>query len=252
MSKRSPELFDLIEDYLRNELDDVSQKKFKKRLETDTDFRKEFEKHKQLHQTLLDQDSIMFRKKLMRIENENSDSVNSKESRFTFNWKIAAMIFVLLGLGLFFLFQNKSSEKSLFEKYYTVYPVEDTFRGNQEKDLQLSLRAYGRGDYKEAEILLNGLIDKRPEADELKIYLGCTYLELTQPEKALSEFESLIDSVTYSEQANWYKALTYLKMNQSAKVISLLEDIIAFDGIYKNDAMNLYSNLKKEKDPDDL
>ncbi|MEX0275120.1 MAG: tetratricopeptide repeat protein [Flavobacteriaceae bacterium] len=252
MSKRNPELFDLIEGYLNDRLNDTAKREFEERLAADVDLREEVEKHRELHQAMLDEDAIRFRKKLIRIENEEPNIQYPKEKRFVFNWRIAAVIAMVLGLGLFFAYLNTTSEKSLFESHFSVYPLEDTVRGNQQEDLQSAFETYGQEDFETAASRLETVVDKMPDAHELRLYLGSAYLKIGQPQKALSEFESLTNSTSYAEQAKWYKALTYLKMKQNDKVIALLDDIIAFDGIYKNDAMNLYENLNKQLNPDDF
>jgi len=252
MSKRTPELFDLIEGYLGNRLNDTVKREFEERFKNEPDLREELEKHRQLHEAMLDQDAMHFRKKLITIENEELETENPNERQFNFNWKIAAAITVILGLSMFFIFQNTSSEKPLFETYFTAYPLEDTVRGNQKEELQLALQAYNQKDYKKAVTFLESLTKSMPEAHQLKMYLGSAYLKLGQPKKALSEFKSLTNNATYGEQAKWYMAMTYLKMQQNDKVIALLDEIIAFDGIYKGDAMNLYEKLKKQLNPDDF
>ncbi len=252
MINRNSELFDLIEAYLENRLEDSALQEFKDRLKTDSDFSEEVEKHRMLHKAMTDDEALQFRKKLIRFENSESNTAMRKTGTFKIGWKVAAIIAVIVGLGIFYFYQNTSSTTPRFENYFKPYPLEDTVRGIQNENFKSALDAYDQGKYDTAIPLLKELIAKMPDADELRLYLGCSYLKMDLTQKALSEFNILTENATYGEQAKWYSAMSYLKLNQKDKTIALLEEIIAFNGIYKSDAIDLYENLRKELNPDDF
>jgi tetratricopeptide (TPR) repeat protein len=252
MSKRSPELFDLIEAYLSNQLDALAKADFEKKLLIDADFRDEVEKHQLLHKAMLDRDALEFRKKLINIENGAQDTTHKVKKRFNFNWKIAATILSIVGITMFFVFQNIGKDTTLFEQYFSVYPIEDTFRGDQNENLKAALQKYADGKYREAVLILEKLVVEMPDNYELKMYLGNAYLTSGKPNEALSEFKLLTTNTAYSEKAKWYMALCYLKNNEYKNTKLLLKEIIAYDGIYKKQARNLYEDLQTKLNTNDF
>ena len=133
-----------------------------------------------------------------------------------------------------------------------VYPLEDAVRGGQDESMKVAFEAYSKQDYAKAIPILENLVAKMPDKHDLKMYLGSSYLKSGAVGQAIREFEKLTAIETYSEQAKWYLALCYLKANENDRVTTLLEDIIVFDGIYRNDAKNLYEEILMQSNPDDF
>ncbi len=252
MSKYTPELFDLIEAYLSDNLDPTSKLEFEESLKSDPDLQETLEKHRILHESMSNMDTIDFRKKLITIENELSDAKTRHLKRSWFNWQVAATVLVLIGLGVFFLNQNATQEQLLFDSYFTVYPLDDVVRGNEEAPITMAYEKYAKKDYAGAIPALEKLIVEKPRKHDLKMYLGNAYLKQGKAQKALGEFKQLTKVPAYGEQANWYMALCYLKIDDNDKAILLLKDLIAYDGIYKSKAKDLYDDLLKQKSPDDF
>lgn len=252
MSSRSPEIFDLIEAYLSNELSAKTKADFEKELIADSELREEVEKHRSMHETMSDIDVLNFRKKLLKAEKEYFEPSMESGKSMAMNWKVAAAILAIIGLSLFGWYQNINQEKSLFEKHFTVYPLEDAVRGGQDESMKVAFEAYSKQDYAKAIPILENLVAKMPDKHDLKMYLGSSYLKSGAVGQAIREFEKLTAIETYSEQAKWYLALCYLKANENDRVTTLLEDIIVFDGIYRNDAKNLYEEILMQSNPDDF
>ncbi|WP_350291579.1 tetratricopeptide repeat protein [uncultured Croceitalea sp.] len=249
MSKRSPEFFDLIEAYLDNKLNPNDKDDFERKMVVDAKFREEVEKHRLLHEVFTDTDSLEFRKKLIKIESGVQETLSKKEKYSFFNWKIAATVLIMVSLTSLFIFQNFEKDQTLFEKYFTLYPVEDVVRSSQESNVKKAMEEYSSGNYSSAVLEFEKLVTEMPNSYELKVYLGNSYLKNGDSDKALGEFRSLVNTSNYAEIAKWYMALSYLKTNENDKSISLLKEIIAYDGIYKEDAKNLHKDLLKMSNP---
>ncbi|PRX57203.1 tetratricopeptide repeat protein [Flagellimonas meridianipacifica] len=252
MSKYTPELFDLIEAYLSDSLDPTSKLEFEESLRRDPGLQEALEKHRTLHESMSNMDAVDFRKKLIKIEGELSDVKTKRLKGSWFNWQVAATVLVIISLGAFFLYQNATQEQLLFDTYFTVYPLDDVVRGNEEAHVKLAYENYAKEDYEGAIPALEKLIAETPGKHHLRMYLGNAYLKQGEVQKALGEFKQLTKVPAYEEQANWYMALCYLKIDDKDKTILLLKDLIAYDGIYKSKAKDLYDDLLKQKSPDDF
>ncbi len=243
--ERTPELFEKIELYLTNALSSDEVTAFEKEIEEDQSLKLEVEKHRSLHQTLSDQDALDFKEKLKEI----SAKVKKEEASSTFFssfWKIAASIVVLLGLTTLFWYTGNDHEytKDLYAQYYQPFPIEDVSRGEQPVELQTIMKSYAKADYT---TVISALEKKQIifKNEELRLYLGNSYLNTNQEEKAIVQFESIQKSSQYFENGKWYLMLTYLKLGNIKKSKAILKEIIQYNGIYKANAIKLLAALSK-------
>ncbi len=119
--ERNQELFEKIELYLKGDLSAEEHEDFERTLKNNPDLQHELELHRFLETEIKDIDSIEFRQKLMGI---------SEKKRRSFRWSIAASIIILLGSVMIFWFLSRADNTALFDKYYSIYPVEDVIRGS--------------------------------------------------------------------------------------------------------------------------
>lgn len=249
MMKRTPELFEKIEGYLNNTLSQSQKESFEKEILDNSELRKEVEKHRELHFQLSDFDVLDFRKKLQEIESqiETKKGVSKKTLRYL--RPLAATFLLLIGLSVMWLLLNKS-QNSLFENYYQPYPMEDVIRGEKPKVSTEITTKYNKKQYQEIIVDLEILVRDFPENDLYKVYLGNSYLNLNEENKAISVF-GLISENIYKEEALWYIALCHLRTKNNKKTKIALEKVVQYDGIYKKNAMELLNELKI-KNPDDF
>ncbi len=250
--ERNQLLFEQIEAYLNKELTEEQHLAFQKRMEVDPILKEEVQNHKALKEAMVDMDSVDLRKKLQKIafSDQEIDAaiVAPKKKRFPI-WQIAASILLLLGITAFFWLNNTSSNNDLFETYYTVYPTEDTMRGEQLLDLNIALKSYENGNYSIAISQLKPFIEKYKEKTELKIFLGNCYLNTGNEKEAIGVFKKFKWEEKYYEDAQWYLALSHLKLNNKNSTCNALKKVIEYNGIRKKNAEALLNELKV-KDPD--
>ncbi|PKV48181.1 hypothetical protein ATE84_0172 [Aquimarina sp. MAR_2010_214] len=244
--ERTPEIFDKIEGYIAHTLPKEEIIAFEKELATNPELQEEVEKHRVLHKTLSDQDTLDFKEKLMKIsasiKEEQSNSSAPVSSSY---WKIAASIAILFGVGmlLWHTYTNQHNTQDLYGAYYEPFPVEDVMRSNTNTEVQRIIKNYAKGAYDSVAVVL----EKRPNLDnQLQLYLGNSYLNTDQEEKAVSLFKDIKSSGKYYEVAKWYLSLTYLKLNTPKKSIPLLKEIITYNGVYKDKAIRLLEALEKK------
>ncbi|WP_062054499.1 tetratricopeptide repeat protein [Aquimarina longa] len=243
--QRTPEIFEKIEQYLTNRLSPEDLIAFKKEIHTNPQLQEEIEKHRVLHKILEDQDTLIFKEKLAQISStiKQQDTTSQKKSTFFSFWKIAASIAILIGIGisLWYTSNTINQTQGLYKAYYVPFPSEDTIRGEITEE-QGILKNYTKGAY-EAVITT---LEKHPNLmnqQRLRLYLGNSYLNTNQEEKAIKQFIAIRNKDRYYEIAQWYLSLTYLKMNDSKKTKTLLKNIINYDGVYKDKASQLLKAL---------
>ena len=248
--KRTPEIFEKIEAYLAHTLSQEDTIAFEQEIAANIELQEEVEKHRIMHTTLADQDTLAFKEKLIRI----SDQIKQEEktnptltNRFSL-FKIAASIVVLLGAGSLLWYtiytKNQTRDLDLYSAYYKPYPAEDIIRGKASKETEEVVKQYINGSYDSVVHTL----EKHPglkKQQALQIYLGNSYLNTNQEEKAVKEFKTITNTGKYYEIAQWYLSLTYLKLNKSGKAKLLLEEIIQYNGAYKDKAHRLLIAMKK-------
>ncbi|NAS31137.1 tetratricopeptide repeat protein [Flavobacteriaceae bacterium R38] len=254
MVKRTKKLFEDIENYLDESNDSKGKSRLKERLNKYSDLYLEVEKHQDLKEALSDKDAIAFKEKLVAIGKElkteegnvPEETTEPKVTSMFFSWRIAATILVIIGLGSYFIINSLSPNKSdLLNQYFSVYPLEGVIRGDSlGSSLTKKLNVYSNGDYQSAIINLEELITENPGKEVLKIYLGNSYLQTNQVNKAIAEFQS-IDSISmYYENAQWYLALSFLKTNQEVEAKEILRRLLKLNGAYNNKASDLLKELK--------
>ncbi len=245
MKNRTPELFDLIEAYLENNLSPQAKLDFEEQLAANEALKAEVEKHRMLKEVVADGESMAFREKLRSAEQEYTKSIPKERSKPVWlSWKIAAGIAALIGLGLFFLFSTNTSKDALFEQYFRPYPAEDVVRGEKSNPVQEAISYYAKGDFTKAIPELKKIIATFPQSKmQERLYLGSAYLATDQLEKAIAVFRELANTPTLNEQAKWYLALGHLKLGELETAKALLQELVVYDGIYKTDAQQLLSDF---------
>lgn len=235
---RDQNTFEKIEGYLNQSLNADERENFERQLEADTELEQEFELHKSLHQELSDTDALEFRKKIIVIA-----AGLKKKNNKTFIWRYAAMFLVLMGAASFLWLQTETSNDDIFNTYYTVYPVEDVIRGDNEIKKNQIAKYYSEENYEKVIPELNEFCSKNPNNQLFKVYLGNALLQTGQFEKAVIVFQSVKnDNINY-ENALWYSALSYVKLNKLSQASGILENLITYDGVHKKNAEALLKEL---------
>lgn len=245
--ERTQELFEKIESYLARDLSDSEVAAFENDMEFDPALKLEVEKQRELHRVLSDPDTINFRKKLQRIaaEVKEEEALESKSTSSSY-WKIAASVIILFGVGtlLWNTINREESLSELYALYYTPYPVEGATRGTAANKSAAIVKNYAQGDYDKVISELSGTI-MLSESERLRLYLGTSYLNTAQEDKAIEQFQKISDTSRYYEYANWYRALSYLKKEDPKTAGDILKIVIAYNGVYKDKANQLLQKITK-------
>lgn len=246
--ERTQELFEKIDAYLKGKLESDDLKSFKKTLAYNKELQEEIEKYKLVQTALKNRDSIDFRKKLQQIDGELKREESTEKNNTSvswLNWKIAAVFITLIGVSSLWYLQN-SVEEDLFSSYYTPYPMSDLTRGQDITPDATSLKKmtlnYRNKEYQKVIAFFENKLDTITN-DRLKLYLGNSYLNTGQEDKAIIAFQSIHVKSAFYQDAQWFLALTYIKVDEQVKAIPILKKLSAFTNLYTHKASKLVDAL---------
>ncbi|AXT52322.1 hypothetical protein D1818_16285 [Aquimarina sp. BL5] len=243
--ERTQELFEKIEGYLAQTLSEEEVLAFEKEIAEDSELERELEKQRELHRVLSDRDTLNFKEKLQKISAEVKKEQLKSNTYFSY-WKIAASIIIILGVGtLLWNNLNKTDSFSeLYASYYRPYPAEDVTRGDTANEWDDIVKNYSKGNYDTVISKLEKTISISA-SEQFRLYLGNSYLNSGKEQEAILQFEMISDASRYREAANWYRSLTHLKLGEIKKSSEILKEIINYNGVYKEKAMQLKAELKE-------
>lgn len=153
-----------------------------------------------------------------------------KTSKKKFNWRIAASILLLIGLGSYFMFFNQSlSNDELYNQYF--YPYENVVEPVVRDQIKLSKKAqvfnlYEQGEYEKAMVKFNELTPKDSiDIATLNFYKANTYLQLKQFEKAKILLSKTQKNKEWNQESLWYLALISIKLNETETALEHLNKL---------------------------
>jgi tetratricopeptide (TPR) repeat protein len=241
---------ELIEKFHNGELSNEELEKFKIRLRSNPEFKREFDLYKEINDAVLEDDVIELRKRLNSIQRSSINDTQKNRIRklHSNKWYLAAAaitIVIIIGTFLISIISDTYSNEELFKKFYEPEDaVLITRSGNSESDLDLTkaLQQFEQQNYKEAIPLL-----KKIDNNVLSgFYLGIAYIETKNFSKAINEFKGVIEhgDNLFIEQSEWYLGLCYLMNNEKNKAIKDFRKIIKDNSLYKPEAEEILSKIK--------
>lgn len=253
----------LIEKYLNKSLSEEELLLFKKRMSQDATFFNEVQLEEQLYEALDTKDwslstsrnSDELQEYKVLFENEDTDKAKrnilkaynlyKKEDKYRkMKWILysSAALFILF-ISISSLFKTQETNLELYSSYidFSELPTLST-RSNDDTAVNLLKEAERLFENKEysgvIEILKNHSKTTQKSLAIQYLYLGISYMELNQFEKAEKTFENLSQSnLIDGRMGIWYKALLYIKMKDMDKAKSILGEIIS-NRLYNHEKAN--------------
>ncbi len=233
----------LIEKYLQGSLSAKERSEFDILFGSDEEFARE----------------VAFQENLREVVNAEKDPlrkmVGELESEFQENrptsgtWKkllVAASIFAVLGLAIFYNLNRPVSSSDLYENYFENYPnvVNPLERGNTANAKDTAFEAYETGRYQEAYDRFRDLLETEDQT-YYQFYMANALLELGRAEEAillLKEYSASEDKLT--DRAGWYLAMAYLQLDDKKQAITELEKIVEQGAYNSSEAEQLLAELR--------
>jgi len=152
-------------------------------------------------------------------------TLQTQERKNTKVWlKIAAVLLPLIGIVTLFYILSSSPTKT--DQLFTQYTVPEIGLPNlmstaSEKQFDEAMAAFKDKAYNEAKQGFEVLLQESPKNDTLNYFIAYSEMKLSHFEKAISHFESVVDTSVFKEKADFHLALCNIKMKalKEAKLI---------------------------------
>jgi TolA-binding protein len=211
------EKIELIERYIQDNLSPEKKALLEEKMNLDNAFREEVELHRKLEGFLNDQNQIKLHQILAEQRHDETIKNNSDQHFF---YRLAAIITLLLGVAAVYWFSaERNSAEDLFLANYEPYPMVLNQRaGNGDNEaFNAAIEAYQSGDFENALVYFNQLIEQDTLVTMSKFYQGVIQLTLQNPAAAVAILEPVAEGENQliKQQALWYLGLAYLQKQDS-------------------------------------
>jgi len=228
---------ELINKYFEKSLTEKELEDFLQKLETDAEFKAEFEFHKSIQEAI-------HAKERTEIKNLVTSFEKPKKQGNWWQYAAAAAVVILAGIGIFSYLNSGKSNEELYMAYYQTYPnlIAPNVRGENHEDIKnQAFKAYDTENYMEAIRLFSEIKNEEYSV----FYTAVSYLELNESQKALKILESEKFSnnpYPFETYRKWYLALAFLKTNQIESGKKILEELSKTENPQKEKAKELLGN----------
>lgn len=255
------EQYELIIKYLDQLLNKDEQILFNSYIENDEEFRQELEQTEVLAAGLkavekaneIDQIRSLFAEFDEEAKNQPKKIRNYKSFILS---GVAASLLLIVALTYFFTEKPYSGNTiTVYKNYFEVFPAETKKRSGLERsgldrsglESNDAMQYYIAGDYNTAIPLLIEL-EKSNENAFIPIYLANCYLQIDEPEKAVSVLKSRSDQfdteLSFTGQFyRWYLGLAYLKSNNKKAAIDVFTRISKVKGVYQKESLQILKEI---------
>ncbi len=243
-----------IQKFLDHDLSDKDMKRFEADLEASPGLQADLNLYREVDEALADTEVLGFRDQLtdMRKDSRQTSKANKVQIRFSRPWHYAATaaIALMLAIGLASVIDRPLSNKDLLKKYYKPYEVALINRSN-DAQLDLMLRyaqeLYQAGEFAEAVVYFEKVLDEKPEQVATNLYTGISYFELKQYKAAGNSLNKVIkhNDNLYVEQADWYLGFIFLATNENERARRQFARIATSNSFYRKDAEKILKKLDK-------
>lgn len=247
--KDKEQQYEIIENYLLSRLSQDQKNDFEMELRESTLLHEELNLHKSLHETLADEDLLLFRGRLKETitAEKSTQRTKIKGLRSPLLLKVAASITLIIGLSFIvsqFLLNLQPSSKKIVMDYFEPYDNLISSRGLSDEKLNRAMFAYDRGNYVEAIALFSNLSDQ--EYSLIDFYRGVSYLAISDGNEAVQAFHKAKNESNRSlhDAMDWYLSLGYLLEEDLTKSKELLNKLKDGNSVYKEQATTLLKQLE--------
>jgi hypothetical protein len=245
----------LIEAYLDGSLEKDLAEEMKVRAANDFEFAELIRLHKEVNESIHDNELEQLRHTLRKISSEND--ILGKVPIFPIRRIIqvaAACLFIfVMGTAAIIWYFSEYAKSTVFEKYYTKYDPDVITRSEKlpGNSLEKAQFLYQTGDYKPCVVILEEIVSHDKQNYMSWFYLGLARIELNQPDIAVTNFLKIPPdwNSPYQIHRNWYLALCLIKTGHEKEAGSLLLYLASCSGFYSERAgkileKNLNMNLR--------
>jgi tetratricopeptide (TPR) repeat protein len=221
-------MLEQIEKYLNNELSLSERQDFENQLTTDSALVKNVAFYVNTR-TAAKELSIEKRKEeFERLRKEIQTRPIRKAKSFIWVSGIAASLFLALGIWWFSKpsFTSDALADTYIQEHFENLPVKMDANADS---LQMGLRLFNEQKLAEANVIFEGILQRKTKDSDALKYAGITALRLKNYDKAIQDFHNLSQQTNlYSNPGKFYEALALLKQSpvNKQKAIDLFKEVI--------------------------
>lgn len=247
---------DIIDDYLLGRLDSEGIKSVEERKSADPEFAKDVEEHRKIFNLIHVLEDNRWRRKFAELD--KTLKVNKEVKRVFMIRVLSAAAAVAIILVSYFSFFNPDS--NLFNKkeiasnlpYVNEYldpPINYFMQRSRSRSVESKISdamlLYDAGQYNQATVIFDELLESEVENVNILFYAGVSYLMANQPQKALDCFmKTEMKENIFEQELQWYKSLIYLDTGDNEKAKKLLHEIINSGSKYQKNAREILETIK--------
>lgn len=209
---------EIIDKYLRGELDTEQLESFSKSLESDITLQKKVALRKLIIAGISQSYTEELKSKLAAFDR----SLETKK-RFHFSWEMAAVFaFLIVSASIFYL----SIQKSNPYDFDIVEPGLPNAMGiNNAIELTNAMNIFKAGDYEASGLVFKTLLSGNPKNDTLLYFSGLCDFRNRRSEAAIREWNQVESESAFFEKAEYRLAIAYWSVGDEKKAIELLQRI---------------------------
>lgn len=209
-------LFERIEAYILNTMDNDSRLAFEQEMSADAVLRNEVA----LQQKMIAAIEVRAHYDEVKTEAEQPHPVHAMKKYNRIGWYAAAAVVTIV---VTWFFQNNPSPKDIYTAYFTADDGLPVVMSGTHEDYSFynGMISYKEGNYSEA-IEIWKSVNKN--SDTLQYYRGAAYLNNNQAAQAIEYLLPLAKdyNTTWQQKAIWYLSLAYLKQGNKTETITWL------------------------------
>lgn len=242
---------ELIDAYLKGQLEGDELHKVERLIDEDPLFREELQFRQQAAKAFARNEYERLKSRLKGLTDEEQSPttpMSGRGVRLTW-WYAAASILLVGSIGLFNLFNSSVRTPSeLYSIHFAPYPniVMPIIREATDEDsLTRAYATYEQGNYEKAYKLFGQLVSDGNADAETVFFQALSAMELNRFNEAITLLTTYLDSpgTKLIRQAQWYLSLAHIKIGEIESAINILEQLSESSGYKQTEAKGLIKAL---------
>lgn len=238
-----------IERYLDNKMQSSERRWFEKEMEGNLRLRKELELRKKANEIASNFDAVKLREKLQKAEmrHRNESAIGKAVKKVPVNYAAIFVGLVIIST-LIVLSGNSLNIRSFTANAVGNYNAMTIHRAeniNAPAELTRGMELYRQGKYDEAIDQFELLVDGDRSTMQSNFLNGMANMQINEYNKAIESFDIVIrhNDNMFIEDASYYLGLSYLNIEENEKARTILEGIISSESRYRKDAKKVLKSI---------
>jgi TolA-binding protein len=206
---------ELIDAYLKNQLDQSQQLDFEMQLESNEALQKKLALRKLIKEGIGQAYAEELKDKLAAFDK----SLDGKK-RFQFSWKMAAVVVLLVTASAAIYLFNQNPNPYYFDLPESGLPI--TMGANQDIMFNNAMSTFKMGDFETSGKTFNDLLKTSPQSDTLLYFSGLCDFKSKHSQDAIQKWNLISAESIFFEKAQFRLAIAYWIIDDKANALQIL------------------------------